>query len=149
MKKPHRRRELTKRDVEVLTLSSQGMRTKDIAEALKISCFTVNTHVRNIYDRLGTKSLVESFAKWNESSSELIALRRLFLDEKSSAIKWHKTEHRQPVNKQQVLMKYNTGAPLEGYYIAAKWFDKEMAMVEPPVEWADASLASFESEVAA
>lgn len=143
-------RALTNRDRQVLELSAQGMRTKDIAQALNISRFTVNTHVRNIYDRTGSSSLIEAYAKTcGDPSKQLSEFRRLFLDEKSPVIKWHKTEYRQPVNRQQVLMKYEDAPPLEGYYIASKWFTKSMVQVEPPVEWTDASLASFESEVAA
>lgn len=145
--RPHN---LTNRDRQVLELSAQGMRTKDIAQALNISRFTVNTHVRNIYDRTGASSLIEAYAKTcGDSAKHLSELRRLFLHPNSPAIKWHLTEHRQPANRQQVLMKYEDAPPLEGYYIASKWFTKTMAKVEPPSEWADASLASFESEVAA
>ncbi len=140
---------LTPRDHQVLQLSAQGKRTKDIAEELKISRFTVNSHVRNIYERSNSTSLVEAYAKTYGDTAQLAELRRIFLSENSPAIKWHKTVLRLPVNKQQILMQVENAAPKEGYYIASKWFTKDMVQTVAPVEWSDASLASFESEVAA
>jgi DNA-binding CsgD family transcriptional regulator len=47
---------LTDREVEVLRLVSQGLTSARIAEQLVISPATVNTHLRNIYDKLGVSS---------------------------------------------------------------------------------------------
>ena len=125
------------------------MRAKQIADALNISTYTVHTHIRNIYDILGVCSMAHAYAAANDDVKQLSELKRLFLGINSPAIKWHPTKYRQPVNGQQVLMKYDDTVPVEGYYIVSKWFKKNMAQTDAPTEWADASLASFESEVAA
>lgn len=48
---------LRKREVEILNLICQGLRTKAIAERLFISTNTVSTHRKNIQKKLGTTSL--------------------------------------------------------------------------------------------
>lgn len=50
---------LRAREVEILTLICQGMRTKDIAEKLYISVNTVSTHRRNIQRKLGTANIAD------------------------------------------------------------------------------------------
>jgi DNA-binding CsgD family transcriptional regulator len=50
---------LRKREVEVLTLISQGLQTKTIANLLSISILTVQTHRRNIQVKLGTNNIAE------------------------------------------------------------------------------------------
>jgi len=50
---------LRKREVEVLTLISQGLQTKTIAKQLSISTLTVQTHRRNIQVKLGTNNIAE------------------------------------------------------------------------------------------
>jgi DNA-binding CsgD family transcriptional regulator/tetratricopeptide (TPR) repeat protein len=47
---------LTDREVEVLRLVSQGLTSAQVAAQLVISPATVNTHLRNIYDKLGVNS---------------------------------------------------------------------------------------------
>jgi non-specific serine/threonine protein kinase len=47
---------LTKREVQVLCLLSQGLTYKEIAYRLVISSRTVDTHLINIYNKLGVKS---------------------------------------------------------------------------------------------
>jgi DNA-binding NarL/FixJ family response regulator len=54
---------LTEREQQVLTRFSQGDRAKDVADQLGISVYTVQTHVRNIYDKLHVRSLAEAVAK--------------------------------------------------------------------------------------
>jgi DNA-binding NarL/FixJ family response regulator len=44
--------ELTDREQEVLNLMVQGMTRLEIAERLFVSSFTINTHSRNIYEKL-------------------------------------------------------------------------------------------------
>jgi non-specific serine/threonine protein kinase len=47
---------LTDREVEVLRLLSRGLTSAQIGEALVISAVTVNTHLRNIYGKLGVNT---------------------------------------------------------------------------------------------
>lgn len=55
---------LTKREHEVLSLISQGRQDKEIAEVLSLSVFTVQTHVRNIYEKLQVRSRTEAVLKF-------------------------------------------------------------------------------------
>jgi DNA-binding NarL/FixJ family response regulator len=47
---------LSAREVDVLRLVAQGLPSAEIAERLFISVRTVNTHLTNIYRKLGTSS---------------------------------------------------------------------------------------------
>ena len=44
---------ITSRELEIIQLLVSGKRPKEIADSLNISPFTVNTHRRNIYKKLG------------------------------------------------------------------------------------------------
>lgn len=48
---------LSSREVEVLSLVVRGLMSKEIADRLHISLPTVNTHRKNIYEKLGVKSV--------------------------------------------------------------------------------------------
>lgn len=48
--------ELTERQVKILKLVSQGYSSREIAEQLNISYYTVTTHIKNIYQKLEVKS---------------------------------------------------------------------------------------------
>jgi DNA-binding NarL/FixJ family response regulator len=63
---PSRRSEenLTAREEEILRLISKGFRAKEIADQLGISVYTVQTHVRNIYEKLHVRSRAEAVAKF-------------------------------------------------------------------------------------
>ena len=50
---------LTDREVEILTLIARGMTTKEIAGKLQLSFHTVNTHRRNIKEKLNVRSSSE------------------------------------------------------------------------------------------
>jgi DNA-binding NarL/FixJ family response regulator len=54
---------LTPRELEILQMLSSGLSLKLIAEKLIISFFTVQTHVKNIYDKLHVNSKAEAVAK--------------------------------------------------------------------------------------
>jgi non-specific serine/threonine protein kinase len=54
---------LTEREVEVLRLLSQGLTSAQIGENLVISVVTVNTHLRNIYGKIGVNSRTAA-ARW-------------------------------------------------------------------------------------
>jgi DNA-binding NarL/FixJ family response regulator len=47
---------LTRREVEILTLLGEGLVKKEIAERLKISYTTVDSHVTRIYEKLGVRN---------------------------------------------------------------------------------------------
>ena len=55
---------LTPREDEILGLIARGFRTKEIAEELNISPQTVQTHVRNIYEKLHVRSRAEAVARF-------------------------------------------------------------------------------------
>ena len=54
---------LTAREAEVLHYLAQGYLYKEIADALKISYTTVNTHIRHIYEKLHVTSRTEAVSK--------------------------------------------------------------------------------------
>jgi len=54
---------LTNREKEVLSLLTEGMTKKQIAEKLFLSYFTVDTHLRNIYAKLHVHSRSGAIAK--------------------------------------------------------------------------------------
>lgn len=47
---------LTQREQEIISILSQGLSCKQIAEKLKISDRTVQTHLSHIYKKLGVNS---------------------------------------------------------------------------------------------
>ena len=51
---------LTVREIEVLRALAQGMATAEIAEDLRITPATVQSHVKNILSKLGVHSKVEA-----------------------------------------------------------------------------------------
>lgn len=53
---------LSRREEQVLWRLADGLRTKEVATVLNISTYTVQTHVRNIYSKLGVKSVAEAVA---------------------------------------------------------------------------------------
>lgn len=57
----------TRREQEILDLIAQGLRTKEIAAQLEISSQTVQTHVRNIYEKLHVRSRTEAVLKFQRS----------------------------------------------------------------------------------
>lgn len=51
---------LTGREIEVLQAAARGMANKEIAEALCISSYTVQVHLRNIFGKLGVDNRTEA-----------------------------------------------------------------------------------------
>ena len=49
---------LTKREIEILQLISQELTTEQIANQLKLSVPTIETHRRNMLQKTGAKSVV-------------------------------------------------------------------------------------------
>jgi DNA-binding NarL/FixJ family response regulator len=58
-------RGLTEREWEVLRLSARGKQHGEIAMTLHIAVSTVKNHFRNIYEKLGVRSLTEALIKLN------------------------------------------------------------------------------------
>jgi len=55
---------LTPREEEVLSLAVKGYRSKEIADALSLSTQTVQTHFRNLYEKLHVRSRAEAVARY-------------------------------------------------------------------------------------
>ena len=55
---------LTPREEEVLGLAVKGYRSKEIADALSLSTQTVQTHFRNLYEKLHVRSRAEAVARY-------------------------------------------------------------------------------------
>ena len=55
---------LTTREEEVLNLVARGYRSKEIAEELSIGVQTVETHLRNIYEKLHVRSRAAAVARF-------------------------------------------------------------------------------------
>ena len=51
---------LTERQINILKLVSQGFSSKEIAEKLEITYYTVTTHIKNIYHKLQVNSRTEA-----------------------------------------------------------------------------------------
>jgi DNA-binding NarL/FixJ family response regulator len=55
---------LTQREQEILNLLSKGYVDKEIAEALRISIWTVHGHMKNIFEKLGVHTRTEAVVKY-------------------------------------------------------------------------------------
>jgi DNA-binding NarL/FixJ family response regulator len=56
--------ELTPREEEILAMIAKGYRTKEVADSLAISPLTVETHLRNIYDKFHVRSRAGAVARF-------------------------------------------------------------------------------------
>jgi DNA-binding NarL/FixJ family response regulator len=56
--------DLTTRESQIIGLLARGYRSKEVAEELGISVPTVNTHVRNVYEKLQVRSRAEAVARY-------------------------------------------------------------------------------------
>ncbi|WP_250655851.1 helix-turn-helix transcriptional regulator [Alkalimarinus coralli] len=61
---------LTQREKEVLTLVTQGLSNKLIAENLHISLNTLKVHIRNLYGKMGVESRTQALVKVNQHKLE-------------------------------------------------------------------------------
>lgn len=52
--------ELTPREIEVLELIAQGLRTREVAAQLGLTEYTVTTYIRELYDKLGVGNRAEA-----------------------------------------------------------------------------------------
>ncbi|HLT06353.1 MAG TPA: response regulator transcription factor [Cyclobacteriaceae bacterium] len=57
---------LSKREIEVLKLIADGKSNKEIAEILVLSVYTVETHRKNIHQKLGVSNSIELLRKTQE-----------------------------------------------------------------------------------
>lgn len=57
---------LTERQINILKLVSQGFSSKEIAEKLDITYYTVTTHIKNIYGKLQVNSRTEALHEANK-----------------------------------------------------------------------------------
>ena len=57
---------ISSRELEVLRLLAEGLSNQRIAEKLVISPTTAKTHVRHIFDKLGTTGRVEAIGRARE-----------------------------------------------------------------------------------
>ena len=58
-----KRKELTKREIEIIKLIGNGLTTKEIAEKLNISIKTVETHRTHIFKKLNCKNIADLIKK--------------------------------------------------------------------------------------
>lgn len=56
------------RESKILDRLSKGYRSKEIGDALGISTLTMNTHLRNIYEKLHVRSRAEAVAHFLDPS---------------------------------------------------------------------------------
>ncbi len=61
---------LSVRQLEVLRLLSHGITYKKIAEILEISLSTVQTHIKNIYQKIGCNNKIDAINWFHETSSK-------------------------------------------------------------------------------
>lgn len=57
--------DLSRREEEVLDGYARGFRAKEVAAWLKISTFTVQSHIRRIYQKLGARSTAHAVARYH------------------------------------------------------------------------------------
>jgi DNA-binding CsgD family transcriptional regulator len=70
----HGRPALTRREQEILTLIAQGKRNQQIADALGIARYTVETHLKNIFRKLRVQSRTEAAQRyWRMMTESSIA----------------------------------------------------------------------------
>ena len=57
---------LTQREIQIIRLSSEGLKASEIAERIFLSVHTVNTHRQRIYAKMGVKNVSELIRKATE-----------------------------------------------------------------------------------
>lgn len=67
--------ELTKRQRDILTMAANSKCDKEIADKLKISVHTVNSHFRIIYKKLGKNTRAAACVRLAISNPDQLALK--------------------------------------------------------------------------
>lgn len=67
--------ELTYRQRELMELVVDGLKETEIAERLDLSYYTVHTHMRNIYRKLGVRNRAEAVMTWLRRNGRLAEAR--------------------------------------------------------------------------
>ena len=138
---------MTPRETQILELCAQGFRAKEIGPKLGISNFTVHTHIRNIYDRVGARNRSQAIAElWkqkfeNEHSAAMKMFMDLFLTEHSPIVRWVDPKVSLPGQGQQVILWTDTA--IRGYYCRNKWFNHLMEPQPEPRRWCTADLHPY------
>jgi DNA-binding CsgD family transcriptional regulator len=57
---------LSKREIEIIRLSAEGLSASEIAERLFLSVHTVNTHRQRIYAKMDVKNVSDMLRKAND-----------------------------------------------------------------------------------
>ncbi|RMG08688.1 MAG: DNA-binding response regulator [Acidobacteria bacterium] len=65
---PEQKSSLTQRECEVLALLAKGKRNSEIAETLGITENTVETHLKNIFRKVGTSNRVQAATYYNHTA---------------------------------------------------------------------------------
>ena len=63
---------LTHREDEVLILIAKGYRNKEIADNLKISVYTVQNHIQDLFRKIGVRNRTEAARKYWEKKITLL-----------------------------------------------------------------------------
>ena len=61
------RMEVTRRELEIIDYLVEGATARDVANQLHLSFYTVRTHIKNIYDKLGVMNRVE-LLRWRDQN---------------------------------------------------------------------------------
>ena len=146
-KRKHKNQVLTPRETEILNLLSNGLRVKEVAKRLKISQYTVQAHIRNIYVTTQCRSLpevVSKFLKQELPTIDLAGLKlfnEIFCTEQSPIVRWHRSEQYLPPEGAQVIIW--SDRMIKGFYLNNVWFDDKMVAQHTPRLWCLATLHPY------
>ena len=68
MKKSTNEFQLTKRELQLLAMFREGKTSKEIADYLNLSFFTIETHRKNIHQKLGTHKMMHAINIYEQHS---------------------------------------------------------------------------------
>ena len=68
MKKNTNEFQLTKREIQLLGMFREGKTSKEIANYLNLSFFTIETHRKNIHQKLGTHKMMHAINMYEQYS---------------------------------------------------------------------------------
>lgn len=131
---------VTDRERQVILLSAQDMRVKEIAQLLGISQFTVQTHKQHIYDKLEVKSMAAAVAKLLSTETQNTQNKNddvlnFLVEFHRSRVQYYTAEEKKPCSGQRVLMRFGELWTL-GFFINDHWLDLNATKIVAPDEWA-------------